>query len=450
MTSRTSARRLTPLVVVCLVLASWCGRRHVPAVQAGPPPGRTDKPVQVAVYDPDPGHLWNRLHAALLVRLMSERGGEEVPVEPGNEASHADELDPLLWPRGRYLLDGPGHDPAVAVLDEFLATDGDKLVRDPLKRALLQRDLWALFDRLADPGWPLDPEAERQAAARRALAGRLARAIRRLALTADEIRALPDNYAAAAASVMLPAEFDRAAPEKPFLPPELWQPRGPWVLLGDREGEPLAPAHLKFLGGRSVFSVFLRLPGGRDATCEYLGELRGARGRDRREDVPQLPEGTQVALARRMVLIDDRGALTPTHLTETVQLRVFRNPLAPLASDRHAQQFFEVKLHRRDLLAGKAGGLRGLGPNEGERDFLLFLGHNAREGSSPVLGSCRSCHNDSGIHSVLSFTRRPFAGGSRPDLTAAAPGDEGQRTLRWKQEQFSWGLLQGLADPLRR
>jgi hypothetical protein len=445
MTSWPTALRLTPFVV-CLVLGSWWSRDHLPAARAGPPPGRTDKRVEVAVYDPDAGHLWNRLHAALLVRLTTERGGEELPAEPGNEASHADDLDPLLWPRSRYLLDGPGHDPAAAVLDEFLARDGDKLVRDPLKRALLQRDLWALFDRLADPEWRLDPAAERRAAPQRALAGRLARVIGRLALTADEIRALPDNYAAAVAAHVLPAEFDSAAPETPFLPPELWQPRGPWVPLGDREGDPLAQAHLKFLGGRSVFSVLLRLPGGRDATCEYLGELRGARARDRREDVPQFPEGTQVALARRMVLIDDRGELTPTRLTETVQLRVFRNPLAPLATARHAQEFVEIKLHRRDLLAGKAGGLRGLGANDGEREFLLFLGHNLGAGRSPVLASCRSCHGDSGIHSVLSFTRRPFGRGSRPELTAAAPGDEEQRVLRWKQEQFSLGLLQGLAD----
>jgi hypothetical protein len=400
------------------------------------------------VYDPDPGHLWNRLHAALLVRLTVERGGRELPADPGNEAFHPDQLDPLLWPRSRYLLDGPGHDPAVAVLDEFLARDGEKLVRGPLKRALLQRDLWALFDRLADAEGRVDPEAERLAAPRRALARRLARAIRRLALTAEEIQALPDNYAAAVAARELPEAFDRAAPETPFLPPDLWQPRGPWVLLGDREGDPLAQVHLKFLGGRSVFSVFLRLPGGRDATCEYLGELRGARARDRREDVPQFPDGTQVALARRAVLIDDRGTLTPTRLTETVQFRVFRNPLAPLATNRHAQEFFEVKLHRPDLLAGKAGGLHGLGPNDGERDFLLFLGHNLREGPSPVLDSCASCHGDSGIHSVLSFTRRPFGAGARAALTAADPGDEGQRGRRWKQEQFSWGLLQGLADPL--
>jgi hypothetical protein len=30
----------------------------------------------------------------------------------------------------------------LAVLDEFISTHGERLVRDPLKRAWLQRDLW--------------------------------------------------------------------------------------------------------------------------------------------------------------------------------------------------------------------------------------------------------------------------------------------------------------------
>src|SRR5262249_42289438 len=33
--------------------------------------------VKVTVYDPDPQHLWNRLHAALIVRLTDDRGGKE-------------------------------------------------------------------------------------------------------------------------------------------------------------------------------------------------------------------------------------------------------------------------------------------------------------------------------------------------------------------------------------
>jgi hypothetical protein len=32
------------------------------------------------------------------------------------------------------------------LLDELLHTDAENLIRDPVKRALLQRDLWAVFD----------------------------------------------------------------------------------------------------------------------------------------------------------------------------------------------------------------------------------------------------------------------------------------------------------------
>ena len=56
-----------------------------------------------------------------------------------------DALDPHLFPTTKRLLEGPTHTEAVELLDEFLA-GGHALVRDPVKRAVLQRDLWAVFD----------------------------------------------------------------------------------------------------------------------------------------------------------------------------------------------------------------------------------------------------------------------------------------------------------------
>src|SRR5947207_9428521 len=158
---------------------------------AAAPPAPPAVPVKVTVYDPDPQHLWNRLHRALWVR----------PGPDGKEYGH-DRLDPLLWSETRrHLLEGKSHEQAIAVLDEFLAERGEKLVKDPLKRAILQRDLWAVFD------WAAEPSANTQEAhlqrappPRRALQARLARSIQRLALTADEINGLADNYALAVAS----------------------------------------------------------------------------------------------------------------------------------------------------------------------------------------------------------------------------------------------------------
>src|SRR5262249_22255296 len=156
-----------------------------PRAQPAPAAG----PAKAAIYDPNPQHLWNRLYAALYVRTT-----------PDGKTYGEDELDPLLWPSSKYLLTEPRHQRAIALLDEFHTKNGEKLIPDPLKRALLQRDLWAIFDWLADPDAEYQRETGTLMAERRKLQVRLARVIRRLALPADQLQALPDNYAAAVAA----------------------------------------------------------------------------------------------------------------------------------------------------------------------------------------------------------------------------------------------------------
>src|SRR5262249_4920765 len=150
-------------------------------------------------------------------------------------------------------------------------------------------------------------------------------------------------------------------------------------------------------------------PKGRDATCEYVGELRASiRSRDRRADVPQVPEGTQLALARRLVLINDHGELTPTRLLECAQFRFIRNATVSACHDANAPKFYEVKLDGKELLAGTAGGLRGLTSKDSERNFVFLMGANKTDGTASPLASCRHCHSSEGIHSVLSFNRVIF------------------------------------------
>ena len=119
------------LFVFCLVaaVAAIC------FVAAPGPVSRADKPApSVAIYHPDPNHLWNRLHEALFVR-----------VGPDGRTYGRDRFEPLLWLGSRHLLQGPSHDRAVQLLKEFLNNKGEQLVEDPLKRALLQRDLWMVL-----------------------------------------------------------------------------------------------------------------------------------------------------------------------------------------------------------------------------------------------------------------------------------------------------------------
>ena len=88
-----------------------------------------------SMYQTDPEHLWNRLHEAMLVRIG-----------PDGRAYGQDRLEPLLWLGSKHLLDEQSNKRVVALLEEFLRNKGEKLVEDPLKRAVLQRDLWLVFN----------------------------------------------------------------------------------------------------------------------------------------------------------------------------------------------------------------------------------------------------------------------------------------------------------------
>jgi len=208
------------------------------------------------VYDADAKHLWNRLDQTLFQRTAAD--GKKYGL---------DDLDILYWASTTNLLSGASYRHATAVLDEFINTHGEKLISDPVKRALLQRDLWQLFD------WTTF-HIERPNRAHRSfsknfpdetheLQWRLAVALRRVALTSNEIAALPDNYA--------PADAKRL----PDLPHHLFDTNGDWVNLGiSSYNSDVAPTHSRNFGSRSGFSIFLRVPENRQAAISYLDSLR--------------------------------------------------------------------------------------------------------------------------------------------------------------------------------
>src|SRR6185295_16286899 len=109
-------------------------------------------------------------------------------------------------------------------------------------------------------------------AERRELMARIAKMIRRLSLSAEQIRELPDNFAAAIAAKGFPTSYSADQPGKPYLPAELLDAAGPWVVLGGHMRS-VAPTHVRFASGRSAFLVFINLPAGRKATLEYLKDL---------------------------------------------------------------------------------------------------------------------------------------------------------------------------------
>jgi hypothetical protein len=57
----------------------------------------------------------------------------------------ANSLDPPRFFETEHVLEGPRAS-ALHLLDELLQTHAENLIRDPAKRALLQRNLWTVFD----------------------------------------------------------------------------------------------------------------------------------------------------------------------------------------------------------------------------------------------------------------------------------------------------------------
>jgi hypothetical protein len=277
-----------------------------------------------ALFTPDPQNVANRLYWQLHVRT-----------EPGGKEFGFDALDPLLWSETKYLLSGKSQARALALADEFLRTHAERQITDPLKRAILRRDVWAVFDWADQPNEPGVPPQADQAERTESMA-KLAPVVRRLALSPDELAALPDTYARAIRDRAFPAAYDPARPNQAFLPPDLCDPRGPWVCLGPPQTDLAAPLHDLAFTARSVFFVFARLPGGRDATLSYfkwlaamdtplLVHIQEAGWPDAMDvwnpDVPQFSVGTEFALVRKMMLPDRDGILHLTPVTESVQIR---------------------------------------------------------------------------------------------------------------------------------
>jgi hypothetical protein len=373
-----------------------------------------------SVYDPDPDHPWNRVFRQLYRRTAAE--GQEYG---------AGELDPLLWFDTTYLMTGPSHRQTLQVLDEFLSADADDLVRDSLKRAMFQRDLWAVLDWSSSLEEPYPME-------RKALQARLAEIMKRVALSKEEILALPDNYALAVKSAAYPAVFQEDQPESVFLPSGLFRPGSDWVVVG-REGGPTAMTHTEAFPffGRSVFFVFVRSPDGREGTLEFIDTLSS-------EPNPITPIGSQVALVRRMLLIDDQGELALSPLVETIQIRHF----GP------SQSFYEFELDRKKLFDSQAGGLV---PNDDL--FMLFMGHgDVFENPMPEVEAaipqiCKACHfetppiiNSGSTHSIISYSREPFPlpGNERPVLFSSTVEEVALTVIKWKQNHETWSSLEAL------
>jgi hypothetical protein len=216
-------------------------------------------------------------------------------------------------------------------------------------RALMQNDLWAAYDILLGP-FLLAGENELAQHRHEAL-DLLARLIRKIALTHDEIKSLPDNYSVAVQKHSLPDVFgkDSGWIEVQWFPERTHDINARYRRVSRVFLKPAHPPRdmQRFLNGQRV---------DQDRAFENL-------------------DG--VALVTQMLLIDTQGQVRPTSLTTEVQVRLFEKWYSGLYKNT-ALRVCEVS--RRQLVRDLASG--GLVEEDGSSAAYVG-GYGFAEGQPP-------------------------------------------------------------------
>jgi len=305
-----------------------------------------------AIYAPDVTDSWNEIFYLLFTRQIRSRllAEHAIPVEMAHESLALSErrvtriesgdraIDPLYpsWTwmgssafdmspdsRWRILLE-PRYPRFVKALKTVTASAPE---RSPLARALMQADLWAVYDMLrtvlpmrpASRGFTPDTVLRTQRLEE--LMPLLARAIRALALTRAEIEALPDNYAAGARAGELPALFSGESG---------------WVEVRSFHER----MHESAAMNRRVARVFVKPAKRPQSEAAFLEGLSQGQG--------QSDSVAAAALVIQVLLIAADGAVVPSPITYEVQIRT---AASDPDSSRAGRQVLQYELSRRRLLS---------------------------------------------------------------------------------------------------
>lgn len=398
-------------------------------------------------------------------------------VEPESET-------PRLWKNSTFLIEDGNCTLLLGALKSFNELSQTQIESlSSLQRAILQHHVWSVFDWTTIPGDPYpiqqfnSMETRVSSDVQFRLQVALASSIRKLALSPQEILALPSPLTATVDSKVYSRHYDSSDAFKPFLPAEICDPDGSWVCLNKPDFPVPAALHAEAVDNRSAFQIFLRLPGGRQQTIDYLARLNAFRkpwivekpaivvgvlnhhqladlDLNANPDTPSFPEGTQVALVKQALLIDDSGKQVLSPLVQSVQLRAYLNVSLDIRKNNPrigpSQAVAEFVLQPRHMMQGKTP-MKAIAAHE-IRHSTTFVPadpiENAKANSgsqTPRLSSCIRCHAGPGVHSINSY-KQFFQLGTilPPRLTATTPTTIGARTIREKRKAYSWGLLRGL------
>lgn len=422
------------------------------------------------LYDVNPQHLWNGLHAAISIResfLPSKRGGT-----PIRRIEGGDRIEFLAWP-GTIYWDEPDTVARIdGLLDEFRNQHGEQFIADPLKRVILQHDLWGVFDFYMKRN--IERRGDLEARRRRTeLCRRLAHVIQSLALPADTLAQLPDNYAIALQSGHFDATHDND-PARNYLPLYLLTDRQEWPELDFHQPQRHEDIERRFVflhmlafRGRSYFRVFYRFPDGRTQLEAYLKDLdehwvdwkfSALNGHMRlKPDTPQIPAGTEVSLVQFLIALDPDLNPVPTPLVETVRLVVYKSVGGendPTTNTRYGVNVSKYSLKRRLAFDGlKYGGLE-REPDDLPVYRILFESEQAvdwgpRGRYFELANDCKLCHAASGLTGVHTIPSLVNSGSSdsaaQPGIVhtvpADAPSPHPARTVKWKRSDEAYRRL---------
>lgn len=403
------------------------------------------------LYHPDPHHIWNRLHSSFYARRIETRSRENGTKTTGEDrfvTLGPDRIDLPLGRHPRFLLDDEPFAQCDDVLDEFLTTRAERLIDDPLKRVVLQHDLWAVFDLLqADPcrvmhGMQLEdglpkPSAD-QVRRKDVLSRKIARVMQSLALSPERILKLPRPLPSPGASFtqLRPTPIER---QTNHLLEHLHGPNNEWIELAF--SEPHVPQHTRMVDGRSVFRIFYQQPGD-PALVERLSvwwaqKARGATIAQPREPVTDLPEGIRFLLLRELICLNDSMVPIPTGIVESMRLY---STISSGQPDQAGRTFVELKMRRALIFRNRDAALEPTPSGARQFEGLSTLGrvHTDPKGrlliASPFPQNCMMCHsgatlggryrNDASVRSL--HTARP----RRPNDRSAA-----DMAIEWKKTQ---------------
>ncbi len=407
-------------------------------------------PPRSSVYAADPDDTWNRIFYCLFTRVVKTRMSSDFDERAPVTRIQVSQSPVMGFPQGlpvstrlfeRVEIGDRAIEPLYPsfitstgvsqVLSEPLYSQLKRALTDALEekpprpllhRALMQSDVWAAYDLLFRNSRFDGAEGKQLRECRDQLLPLLARFIKKLALTSDEIDRLPDNYTSAARTHHLPRLFDQ---------------RSGWMEVQ------WFPERLHDHGAdyRRATRVFIRPTSSPQDKQEFLNSLREERYKTSKLDA--------VALVTQNLLIDSNGKVVPTGLTYEVQFRRFIKSRPGVLVRTELAQY---ELSRKLLLTKPAsGGLVSLNdkvpiylPEAGNDYGFASLQRNHSEVGPPILvrlrSRCTSCH---GRDVATVFTFSMHFQPPPPPVTQLNPSsnEHGRYVARRKMESEDFKVL---------